>query len=192
MQAIFSLNIPLLSGSVIGGGGKLNVLAHCTLDDSFSGLTKFENMDLNKLVDQLGKVFRERYHKNGEISIKLDEPDETWFSERLREAAMKMEPLCITPTGLKSPTNDSNPPDDPEAWESVTLTDSKLDYFLMPLGGDPERSTISQMRQVSQMTSEHIHGLDGSFLGKRSRSFGGDEEEDEEEEEEEQLPKRRK
>ncbi|KAF8811764.1 hypothetical protein BYT27DRAFT_7183561 [Phlegmacium glaucopus] len=55
----------------------------------------------------------ERYLKNGKPSFNLDDPNETWFSERLREAATKMEPLCITPTGFKSPINDSNPPDGP-------------------------------------------------------------------------------
>ncbi|KAF8811756.1 hypothetical protein BYT27DRAFT_7133739 [Phlegmacium glaucopus] len=167
MQLLFSDNFFLEPGLVVGGDGKLNVLGFCSINRSHMVVTRFENIGVKELLEQLGKVFMERYPMSTKISFNLDDPDEAWFSERLREAAMKMEPLCITPTGLKSPTNDSNPLDDPQAWESVTLKDSKVDYFLMPLGGDPEKSTNAQMCQVSEITSGHIHGLDGSFLGKR-------------------------
>ncbi|KAF8811752.1 hypothetical protein BYT27DRAFT_7240181 [Phlegmacium glaucopus] len=137
MQDIFSHNTCLLDGTVVGGDGKMTVLLGCPFDVSTWVLTQFEKLGVNELVDQLGKVFMERYLPNSKISINLDDPDQTWFSERLREAAMKMEPLCITPTGVKSPTNDSNPPDDPQTWESATFRDLKIDYFLMPLEGDP-------------------------------------------------------
>ncbi|KAF8797432.1 hypothetical protein BYT27DRAFT_7204604 [Phlegmacium glaucopus] len=98
----------------------------------------------------------EHYRKNGKISINLDDPDETWFSERLRDAARKMEPLCITPTAIKLRT-----------WESANPDDLKVDYFLMPLEGDPENSTQVRRRQASSITDRIIHGLDGSSLGKR-------------------------
>ncbi|KAF8801562.1 hypothetical protein BYT27DRAFT_7198097 [Phlegmacium glaucopus] len=173
------------------------LLALCSLGRSHWCVSQFEKLGVNNLLDQLGKVFNDRY-QNSESDPSIN-PDQTWFSERLREAAMKMEPLCITPTGLKSPTNDSNPPDDPLTWKSATLNDTKIDYFLMPLGGDPEKSSNVQMRQASEITSEYIHGLDGSFLGKRRRCISGSEEEEEEgeweeeeEEEEEQVSKRRK
>ncbi|KAF8801964.1 hypothetical protein BYT27DRAFT_7197678 [Phlegmacium glaucopus] len=91
MEAIFS---------VVGGDSKMGVFAFCTLDQSHFGITQFEKPGVNKLLDQLGKVFIERYPKSTKTPFNLDDPDETWFSERLREAAMKMEPLCITPTGL--------------------------------------------------------------------------------------------
>ncbi|KAF8811755.1 hypothetical protein BYT27DRAFT_6437794 [Phlegmacium glaucopus] len=189
MQAIFSHNTRLLRGPVVGGYGKMSVLTFCALDESCLGLTQFEKLGVNKLLDQLGKVFKERYRKNRKISINLDDPDETWFSDRLREAAMKMEPLCITPTGLKSPTNDSNPPDDPQTWESATISDSKMDYFLTPPDRDPTMSTTVWVYPASEIT-RYID----SFLGKRRRCVGEseDEEEGEEQEQEEPVSKRRK
>ncbi|KAF8799982.1 hypothetical protein BYT27DRAFT_7175910 [Phlegmacium glaucopus] len=76
LQTIFSRYSRLPDGSVVGGEGKLGVLALCALDGVFLGLTQFENLGVNKLQDQLGKVFMERYRKNGGISINLDDPDE--------------------------------------------------------------------------------------------------------------------
>ncbi|KAF8805944.1 hypothetical protein BYT27DRAFT_7191752 [Phlegmacium glaucopus] len=166
MQAIFSYNSRLRDGSVVGGEGKMSVLAHCGHEESFWGLAQFENIGVNKLLDQLGKVLKERYRKDGKISTNLDDPDQTWFSESLREAAMKMEPLSVTPTGLKSPTNDSNPQYDLRTWESANPDDLKVDYFPMPLEGDPEKSTQVHMRRATSITDAMIHGLDGSSLGK--------------------------
>ncbi|KAF8811745.1 hypothetical protein BYT27DRAFT_7275921 [Phlegmacium glaucopus] len=130
MQFLFSDNTFIGPGLVVGGCAKVNVLLACSANISTWGLTQFESLDVNELLDKLGKVFMERYLPNSQPSLNLDDPDQTWFSERLREAAMKMEPLCITPTGLKSPTNDSNPPDDSQTWESATFRDSKIHYFL--------------------------------------------------------------
>ena len=76
-------------------------------------ITDFEKPCVNQLLNDLSKIFfvPSRYHDlKAYSSHNLDDPDEKCFSDRLREAAMKTEPLCITPTGLKSPTNDSNPP----------------------------------------------------------------------------------
>ncbi|KAF8801962.1 hypothetical protein BYT27DRAFT_7147022 [Phlegmacium glaucopus] len=139
MQHLFSDNSFLEPGLVVGGEGKLDVLARCSFGRSTVCVAQFEKLGVNKLLDQLGKVFDSRHDGSESEPVKLDDPDETWFPERLREAAMKMEPLCITPTGLKSPTNDSNPPADPRTWEFAPFSDP--DYFLMPLSGDPEKST---------------------------------------------------
>ncbi|KAF8811753.1 hypothetical protein BYT27DRAFT_7336033 [Phlegmacium glaucopus] len=181
MQAIFSHNTRLQDGPVVGGREKMSILAHCLVGRSNGFLTQFEKIGVNELLDQLGKVLMERYLKNGKPSFNLDDPDETWFSERLRGAAMKMEPLCITPTGLKSPTNDSNPPDYPRTWESATISDSKMDYFLMPLDRDPTKSTGVGMYPASEIT-RYI----SSFLVKRRRCVGESEEEEGEGEEKEE------
>ncbi|KAF8799985.1 hypothetical protein BYT27DRAFT_7263373 [Phlegmacium glaucopus] len=86
-KAIFSHNIRLLSGSA------------ARLVEVTGSLTQFEKLGVNKLLDQLGTVFNHRYDvSESEPSFNLDDPDETWFSDRLWEAAMKMEPLSITPT----------------------------------------------------------------------------------------------
>ena len=88
----------------------------------------------------------------------------------------------LTPTGLKSPTNDSKPPDDPSKWESASSKDLIVDYYLMPVvAGSPENSTTAQRRQESQMTSSWIHGMDGSLvsLGKRSHISEPEDEEEE-------------
>ncbi|KAF8811750.1 hypothetical protein BYT27DRAFT_6437755 [Phlegmacium glaucopus] len=92
---------------------------------------------------------------------------------------MKMEPLCITPTGLKSPTDDSNPPDDPRTWESATISDSKIDYFVMPLDRDPTKSTSVRMCRAN------------AFFGRHRRCVG-ELEEEEEKEKEEPVPMWRK
>ncbi|KAF8811757.1 hypothetical protein BYT27DRAFT_7183555 [Phlegmacium glaucopus] len=186
MQSIFSRVAVHPDGTVVGGYGKMSLLTFCTLDETVLGLTQFEKLGVNKLLGQLGKVFMERHLKNGKPSFNLDDPDETWFSDRLREAAMEMEPLCITPTGLKSPTDDSNSPDDPRTWESATISDSEMDYFLMPLDSDPLKSTPVRTHPGSEIT-RYID----SFLGKRRRCVGESEEE-EEEEEQEPVSKRRK
>lgn len=55
----------------------------------------------------------------------LKEPDEG-FGGLLREAATALEPLCITPNGLKSPTNDSKPPADPKDWQRASIENSRM------------------------------------------------------------------
>ncbi|KAF8811754.1 hypothetical protein BYT27DRAFT_7183548 [Phlegmacium glaucopus] len=149
MHFLFSDNTFIGPGLVVDGREKVNVLTQCLHDQSDWGLTQFEKLGVNELLDRLGKVFVQRYLKNSNPSVNLDDPDQTWFSDCLREAATKMQPLCITTMGLKSPTNDSNLPDDPEAWESVMLTDSNVDYFRMPLGGDPDKSTNVERTDAS-------------------------------------------
>jgi hypothetical protein len=102
---------------------------------------------------------------------------------------MEMQPYCITPTGLKSPTNNSHAPDDRTTWKSASISDSKMDYRLMRLGGDPENSTNVQLRQASEITSGFLHGIDGSCLSVKRSHIG---ELDNDNEEEEGARKRRK
>jgi hypothetical protein len=180
IQLIFSKNTRLQDGSVVGGREKLNVLRACSVDES-DWVVNLEKPGVNEFLNEVGKVFHRRYRKVKDLRFNLDDPDDPWFRNHLRDAASKMEPHCITPTGLKSPTNDSNPPDDPKEWEPASVNDSKIDYYLMPLAGNPENSTNVQRRQESEITSGRIHGLDGSLLslGKRSHiSEPADEEEE--------------
>jgi hypothetical protein len=67
-------------------------------------------------LDWIKKVFHRRYHNVKDQRFNLDDSDDPWFRNHLRDsdAASKMEHYCITSTGLKSPTNDSKPPDDPK------------------------------------------------------------------------------
>ena len=177
IHALFSDHTYLDNGKVTGGREKMNVLGRCSLhNDSSRVLTKFDKSGVNELLNELGHIF---YGHFSDPHLDLDLPND-WFPSRLRRTAMKMEPLCITPTGLKSPTNDSNPPDDPEKWEPASVKDSKVDYYPKTLSGNPENSNKVQMRHVSEITSGLIHVLDGSFLSnKRSHiSEPADEEEE--------------
>jgi hypothetical protein len=108
--------------------------------------------------------------------------EDTWFSNSLRDVAMKMVPLCITPTGLKSSTNNSKPLNDPCEWEPVSISDSKMDYYLMSLSGNPENSSKVQMCQASKIISGFIHALNGFFLGSQGSHISGQELVDEKEE----------
>ena len=179
MQLIFSDNTRLVTGSVVGGYEKLNVLTQCTMDNS-DWIVNLDKPGVNELLNELGKVFHRRYRKVSDLRFNLDDLGGPWFRNHLRDAARKMEPHCLTPTGLKSPTNDSTPPNDPKEWEPASVNDSKIDYYLMPLAGNPENSTNVQKHQESEISSGRIHGLDGSqvlSLGKRSHISEPEEEE---------------
>jgi len=182
MQLIFSKRSRLKDGSVVGGREKLNVLLACSHNRSARFLTQFEKSGLNTFLNELGNVFdRQYYVEPNESHPDFDDPSEKWFPNFLRQTSSKMEPLSVTPTGLKSPTNDSKPPDDPTKWEPASFKDSIKDYHRMPISGNPEHSTNVQRRQESEITSSRIHGLDGSLLslGKRSHiSEPGDKEEE--------------
>ena len=63
-------------------------------------LSQFQKHDVNDILNALGRVFNDRYRVVSQPSLNLDNS----------KAAMNMEPpLCITPTRLKSPNNNSNP-----------------------------------------------------------------------------------
>ena len=181
MQLIFSKNTRLQDGSVVGGREKMNVLTQCTMDNSHWAVGELDKPGVNEVLNEVGKIFHRRYGKVNDPRFNLDNlANDPWFCNTLRDAARKMEPLCITPTGLKSPTNDSNAPDDPKEWKPASVKDSKIDYYLMPLGGDPEKSTNVQKRQESELSSAWVHGLDGSFFSLGKRSHIGEPEDTEE------------
>jgi len=148
IHALFSDHTYLDNGMVTGGREKVNVLSRCSLHDSGRALTKFDKSGVNKLLNELGHVFYDHFN---DPHLNLDQPND-WFPSRLRRAATEMEPLCITPTGLRSPTNDSNPPDDPKKWEPASVKDSKIDYYPKTLSGNPENSNKVQMRQQQTFT----------------------------------------
>ena len=112
IQLIFSKHSRLKDGSVIGGREKLNLLLSCSQNRSAQRLTRFEKLGFNTFLDKLGNVFDGHYIQPNESHPNSNDEDEQWFPNFLRETSSRMEPLCITPTGLKSPSNDSQPPDD--------------------------------------------------------------------------------
>ena len=77
--------------------------------DRSKELYQYQKPGVNDLLNALGRVFNDRYRADNQPSLNSDDPDETWFAGRLREAVMNMEPLCITPTALKSPNNSMIP-----------------------------------------------------------------------------------
>ena len=189
IQLIFSDSTRIQDGSVVGGHEKLNLLLNLSHNLSAQRLTQFDVPGVNTVLNELGKIFAGHYYSQpNESHPDFDDPSEKRFPNFLRETSSTMEPLCITPTGLKSPSNDSKPPDDATKWESASVKDSINDYYLMPLAGNPENSTNVQKRQESKMTNSLIHGMDGSLisLGKRSHISKP------EDEEEEPLSKRHK
>ena len=64
----------------------------------------------------------------------------------------------------------------------MAISDSKMDYRLMRLGGNLEDSTDVQLRQASEITSGSFDGIDGSRLSVK-RSHIGELDNDKEEEE---------
>jgi len=125
-------------------------------------LVNFDKPDVNELLNEMGKIFWVHYRNP---DLKPDLPI-GWFFNRLRDAAKEMEPLRITPTGLKSPTNDSNPPEDREKWEPASIIDSKIDYYFVHISQNSTKST--KMRQIGEITSEFDdYALDDSFIGNK-------------------------
>ncbi|KAF8800007.1 hypothetical protein BYT27DRAFT_7200743 [Phlegmacium glaucopus] len=59
----------------------------------------------------------------------------------------------LTPTALKSPTNGSNPPHDRHQWEPVTIIDSQMDYYPMPLSRNQENHISVQNASNEQVDS---------------------------------------
>ena len=111
MNYLFDENTRREDGSVSGGRHKvLMFLTQCKLNSS-TVIVKFEKPSVNGPLNEIGNALHRRYPKDvGESCVILDDPDNPWFCRRLREAK-NMEPYCITPTGLKSPANDSHSPD---------------------------------------------------------------------------------
>ena len=61
--------------------------------DRGKDLSQFQKHGVNDLLNALGSVFNDRYRAVSQPSLNLDNPDETWFSDRRREAVINMEPL---------------------------------------------------------------------------------------------------
>ena len=146
VQRLFADPI-LESSGATDGLRKMNVILACASKRSTSHIAEFERTGLNSLLSSLGVVF-DYHHGEGETPPcrNLDDPDGKWFPALLRTAAMDMEPLRITPTGLKSPTNNSNPPNDANEWRPTSVKDVESDFFEMPWTSNPRISTKAQQR----------------------------------------------
>jgi hypothetical protein len=105
------------------------VLIFCAIRRKHKILPQFRIPGLNAALEDLGGVFDFRYQPE---ESEVAPPDQERFPELLRETALGMEPLCVTPTGLVSPTNDSEPPADPEEWQAAEADTGKTDFYRMP------------------------------------------------------------
>jgi hypothetical protein len=139
-KRLFDAKVCEADGSVTGGHEKKMVIAFCTFEHSHEVLPSFEVPGLNITLEKLGSIFdvfyrapRPKAWKMPELEKpKLVEPDQKCVPDLLRRAAMTMEPLSITPTGLVSPTNDSKPPANPKEWQSANVNTIKADLHPMP------------------------------------------------------------
>ena len=186
MQLIFYT--PTRNGSVVDGDSKLILLLHCSRHQSAQRLTRFKKPGVNTFLNELGKLFFDGYYpiQPNESHPNLDDPDEKWFPNFLRQTSSRMEPLCVTPTGLKSPTNDSQPPDDPTKWEPANF--SIIDYYLMPTVGIQEfhQSTEAARERFNINMFAQIHGMDGSLISFSKPAHIGEAEDEEDEDEDEE------
>jgi hypothetical protein len=129
-QMLFVTKLCEVDGSVTGGDEKKTVMAFCFMGRGYSKLPRFKVDGLNDVLETLGGIFDFRYDSNR--PKELDDPDQERFPDLLRHTALTMEPLCITPTGLVSPSNDSEPPAVATEWESAKVEIVKTDFYPMP------------------------------------------------------------
>jgi hypothetical protein len=139
-QRLFDTKVREDDGSVTGGHEKKTVLTFCAFECSHEVLPSFEVPGLNITLEKLGSIFdvfyrapRPKAWKMPELEKpKLVKPDPKCIPDLLRRAAMTMEPLSVTLTGLVSPTNDSKPPAKPKEWQSANVDTVKADLHPMP------------------------------------------------------------
>ncbi|KAF8167522.1 hypothetical protein B0H34DRAFT_682206 [Crassisporium funariophilum] len=162
---IFNAKIAGDDGSMTGGLDKITIMTFCTFGRSQQMLPRFKVKGLNKALEQLGTIFDLRY---ADTEPAAEEQDPTCITNLLRKAALAMEPLCITPTGLVSPTNDSKPPSDPEDWQGANIDDVGHDWDPMPWSSGPEESAQVQQHQTRRVNGSMFQHLDGQPLSKRS------------------------
>ena len=146
---------------------KVDKLLLCFIAGSTARLASFERLGLNKLLDGLVEFLAVRYALKITFDVDLDSPDDKQFSALLHRAAMEMEPLCITPTGLRSPTNNSKPAEDSGGREPAGIGDSGIDFYPTPWASSPELSTRVQQGRIINVSSPVLYPLDGSETCKR-------------------------
>jgi hypothetical protein len=144
LQQLFDTRAVKKDGSVIGGYNKRVMIMACIYRHTHFMLPEFVVPGLNKALEDFGHVFKFRYQVLGEpdleqvklqepkLRAKLAEPDLKCIPELLRHMALTMKPLSVTPTGLVSPTNDSEPPADPKECQAVKVDTVKTDFYPMP------------------------------------------------------------
>ncbi|KAF8180088.1 hypothetical protein BJ912DRAFT_635393 [Pholiota molesta] len=134
-QMLFVTKLCEVDGSVTGGDEKKTVMAFCFMGRGYSKLPRFKVDGLNDVLETLGGIFDFRYDSNR--PKELDDPDQERFPNLLRHTAMTMKPLGITPTGLVSLSNDSEPPADPKEWQAAKVDTVKTDFYPMPWSSAP-------------------------------------------------------
>ncbi|KAF8148296.1 hypothetical protein B0H34DRAFT_803115 [Crassisporium funariophilum] len=174
LEQLFDERVTVANGSVTAGDSKMTIMAFCAYGRDHRKLPRFRANGLNRALQQLGTIFDFRY---GDTEPAPEEPDQTRIPDLLRQAAMAMEPLSITPTGLVSPTNNSKPPTDPEDWQRVKIEDVEKYLDPMSWSSGPKESAKVQEGQISRVDSSMIHDSDGSSMSKRSYKSDPEDEE---------------
>lgn len=170
IERIFNYSRGQPTGERVGGHDKLAAIKLCQLDDSHQVFAPFPKSGLNILLDDLGRVLAPRYRSGSSPEFHLEtSPYLQHFIGLLRTASERMEPLCVTPRGLQSPTNDSIPPQDYNLWANAKVENSNEDYCLKIMAPYTEKSKAVQQRKKSKLTSRQFHGMDGSYVSHRSK-----------------------